>query len=257
MADSSTGSGTINSPVLQHWFPEMESDGAQRVLVSLEKEGFIFREQPQSQKRAYRYFVNKYEATTGPNRLRLSDLSQVFETKNVNDIKWTKPATEGATDPATQGATEGATDPANSNKKEETKKPRNQKSEKVSTKTPIGVPIGVSLCVPEVPEDSGEDARASQYVSDAVSHSVSQSVSHSLSQSVASIDGPNKCPPLTFEYGDSPGWKDKRTARPLDFGEVNSHLSTLGYEYKNNEIFRDGVLVPFKQAVKEIEGATK
>ena len=71
MADSSTGSHTINAAVLRScYFPEMTRDAAQRVLVSLEKKRFIFRLHPASSKHAYKYWVNKYEATTGPNRLR-------------------------------------------------------------------------------------------------------------------------------------------------------------------------------------------
>jgi hypothetical protein len=71
MADSSTGSHSINSAVLRSsYFSEMTRDTAQRILVSLEQKGFIFRLNPASHKRAYRYWINKYEATTGPNRLR-------------------------------------------------------------------------------------------------------------------------------------------------------------------------------------------
>jgi hypothetical protein len=99
LADSSTGSHTINSAVLRScYFPEMARDTAQRSLVSLEEKGFIFRLNPASCKRAYRYWVNKYEATTGPNAMRRTDLSQVFESNNISDLKWVDLAAEIQTD---------------------------------------------------------------------------------------------------------------------------------------------------------------
>jgi hypothetical protein len=107
MADSSTGSHTINSAVLRSsYFPEMTRDTAQRILVSLEQKGFIFRLNPASHKRAYRYWINKYEATTGPNRLRRTDLSQVFESKSISDLRWVDAATDTQTDIQTETQTE-------------------------------------------------------------------------------------------------------------------------------------------------------
>lgn len=97
LADSSTGSQTINAVVLRSYLQDMTRDTAQRTLVSLEKKGFIFRLRPASSRRAYRYFVNKYEATTGPHRLRRTDLSQVFISKDIKDIRWVDCATEIST----------------------------------------------------------------------------------------------------------------------------------------------------------------
>jgi hypothetical protein len=95
LADTSTGSHTINSAVLRScYFPEMARDTAQRSLVSLEEKRFIFRLNPASSKRAYRYWVDKFEATTGPNAKRRTDLSQVFESKNISDLKWVDVAAE-------------------------------------------------------------------------------------------------------------------------------------------------------------------
>jgi hypothetical protein len=166
MADSSSGSGIVNSPVLQYWFPELNSDGAQRALASLEREGFIYRDNPQGNRRAYHYWVNKFEATTGPNRLRLSNLSKVFETKDITDIIWEVLAT----DPATVGATDPATDPANSNKKSINKEIKKARTEKT---TPVSSSMCDSLCDSNS-DFSKEDARKGnpQCVTDDVTHSV-------------------------------------------------------------------------------------
>lgn len=103
MADSSSGSHTINAAVLRScYFPEMTRDGAQRTLVSLEKKGFIFRLHPASSKRAYKYWINKYEATTGPNKLRRTDLSQVFESRKISDLRWVDDAAEVQTETPTE-----------------------------------------------------------------------------------------------------------------------------------------------------------
>ena len=119
LADSSTGAQTINAAVLRScYFQDMTRDTAQRTLSSLEAKGFIFRINPASSRRAYRYVVNKYEATTGPNRLRRTDLSQVFLTKDINDVRWVECATEIPT-----GMSAGIpTGIPNSNKKEEIEK---------------------------------------------------------------------------------------------------------------------------------------
>jgi hypothetical protein len=107
MADSSTGSHTINAAVLRSsYFPELTRDTAQRILVSLEQKGFIFRLNPASHKRAYRYWINKYEATTGPNRLRRTDLSQVLVSKSISDLRWVDAATDTQTDIPTETQTE-------------------------------------------------------------------------------------------------------------------------------------------------------
>jgi cell division protein FtsN len=95
MADSATGSGTINAVVLRGcYFPEMPQDTAQRTLLSLETKGFLFRLNPANARLAYRYWIAKYEATTGPHRMRRSDLSQVSRSKDIADLRWVEGPTE-------------------------------------------------------------------------------------------------------------------------------------------------------------------
>jgi hypothetical protein len=96
-AETATGSGTINAVVLRGcYFPEMTKDTAQRTLLSLETKGFLFRLNPANARRAYRYWIDKYEATTGPHRTRRSDLSQVSRSKEITDLRWVESPTEMA-----------------------------------------------------------------------------------------------------------------------------------------------------------------
>jgi hypothetical protein len=95
MADSATGSGTVNAAVLHHcYFPELTIVTAQRTLARLETRGYLFRLNPAASKRAYRYWINKYEATAGTNRTRRIDLSQVFLSKNIKLLRWVDCMTE-------------------------------------------------------------------------------------------------------------------------------------------------------------------
>jgi hypothetical protein len=128
LADIDSGRGKINGPLLRYYLPDLSSDAAQRTLSSLDRKGYIYRQNPSSCKRAYAYWVNKYEVTTGPHKLRRICLSKVAVSKDVNDIRYVDPATEGATVPATHGATQGA----NSNKNREEKHKKREVAAAVS-----------------------------------------------------------------------------------------------------------------------------
>ena len=108
LADKSTGAGTINSPCLRSFVPRLTHDAAKRVLPKLQQKGYIFREIKHRSKAAYRYWVNRYEVTDGPNKKRQVDLSKVLRTKDVADIRYVVPAP----DDAPETAPEGAPDPA-------------------------------------------------------------------------------------------------------------------------------------------------
>ena len=87
LADSVTGSGTINAAVLRScYFPGLGQRGAQRILESLEDKQYIWRENPSSSKHAYRFWMNKYEATTGKNRLSFTDLSKSSFLKTLRTL---------------------------------------------------------------------------------------------------------------------------------------------------------------------------
>ncbi len=108
LADKETGSGRINAPVLLSWLPDLSYDAAKRVLLSLEAKGYIFREIQPYSKRMYRFWVNRYVPTSGPNKLLQTNLSKVFATKDPNDIEYVDPAPQGAPQGAPQTAPQGA-----------------------------------------------------------------------------------------------------------------------------------------------------
>jgi hypothetical protein len=95
LADTATGSGTINATSLQaRYFALSSNDTMQRALANLEARGYLFRLMSGSSKVASLYWINGYEATEGPNRMRRSDLSQVFVSKDITDLRWTGGAAE-------------------------------------------------------------------------------------------------------------------------------------------------------------------
>jgi hypothetical protein len=65
LANEDTGKGEINAPLLRYYLPDLSSDAAQRSLSHLELKGYIYRHNAASTKRAYSYWVNNYEVTTG------------------------------------------------------------------------------------------------------------------------------------------------------------------------------------------------
>jgi hypothetical protein len=108
LADKETGSGTINGPALRSFMPGLSHDAAKRALLGLEEKRYIFRQIIPFSKRVYRFWVNLYMPTSGPNKLRQINLSQVFDSGDINDIEFVDPAPQGAPQTAPQGAPQGA-----------------------------------------------------------------------------------------------------------------------------------------------------
>ncbi len=99
LADKETGSYTINAPTLAAFMPELISDNAQpknmyepakRVLHRLEEKGYIFRKMTPGARQAQPYWVDKYVITAGPKAGTRIDLTEVFKTKDVTNIKYTR-----------------------------------------------------------------------------------------------------------------------------------------------------------------------
>jgi hypothetical protein len=111
LADKETGRGEINAPLLRYYLPDLSSDAAQRALCSLHRKGYIYRHKPSSCKRAYSYWVNKYEATVGQHKSRRLCLDVVARSKDLSDVLYVDSSVQGATVTATHGAAQ----PANSN----------------------------------------------------------------------------------------------------------------------------------------------
>jgi hypothetical protein len=111
LADKETGRGEINAPLLRYYLPDLGTDAAQRALYRLQRKGYIHRHKPSSCKRAYSYWVNKYEVTAGQHKSRRLCLDVVTGSKDLRDMLYVDSPVQGATVTATQGATQ----PANSN----------------------------------------------------------------------------------------------------------------------------------------------
>jgi hypothetical protein len=108
LADKATGSGTINSPALRSFMPGLSHDAAKRALLGLEEKHYIFRQIVPFSKRVYRFWVNLYVPSTGPYRSLQINLSQVFESGDINDIRYVELAPEGAPQGAPQTPPQGA-----------------------------------------------------------------------------------------------------------------------------------------------------
>ncbi|HKV92333.1 MAG TPA: hypothetical protein VJW20_07275 [Candidatus Angelobacter sp.] len=120
LADSSTGSYTINAPSLRAYLPELSYDAAKRALLALEEKRYIFRDIKPFSTRVYRFWIGNYRPTTGQYRALQTDISKALDTRDVNDITYINPALEGALGGAPEGALEGA--PNNKKEKEKEKK---------------------------------------------------------------------------------------------------------------------------------------
>jgi hypothetical protein len=122
LADKETGQGEINAPLLRYYFSDLSADAAQRVLSSLDRKRYIYRHNPASSKRAYPFWMNKYEVTTGQHKSRRLCLDVVARSKDLRDILYVDSSVPGATFTATQGATQ----PANSNNNRKDRKEKRE-----------------------------------------------------------------------------------------------------------------------------------
>ncbi len=95
LADKASGCGKINAPVLRTFLPDLTRNGAKRVLCSLEEKRYIIREIIPRSPLVYRYWVDKFEPSTGSNKLSQLDLSKAFATKQLSDIRYRKREPDG------------------------------------------------------------------------------------------------------------------------------------------------------------------
>lgn len=244
MADSSTGKGTINAPVLQAcYLHDWSTRSLQRALAGLEEKHYIWRLNPSGHRRAYPFWVNKYECTDGVHKLSRTDLSQVFVSNDIKDIRYVPSVgvSDDVSDGVTVGVTVGVSDDSYKNKELRTLERRTKKKA-----SPLSI-HSVSHCVSQSVSVETEDREQME----------SQCVSEQVSQSVSPLSVPISVPTKTFmkfEYGADPGWVDKRTGKKLDYESVEQHIGKMGLELRGSDIYENGVKVPFKQAVARIEG---
>jgi hypothetical protein len=108
LADRNTGMGRINGPVLRTYLPGLTEDTAKRTLQSLEKKRYIYRKITRQSKLIYPYWVNGYDIRASSGKVRLLDLTQVFDSKDIRDLKYVTP--EDAPEVAPEVAPETAPD---------------------------------------------------------------------------------------------------------------------------------------------------
>lgn len=137
LADKSTGAGRINAPVLRTYLPDLSYPATKRLLQSLEDKRYIFRQIVPNSKVVYRYWVNRYQPTSGPHKLFQISLSKVFETKDPKDIEYVNRVPEGEphTEPETEPHSEPHTGPNNKKEKDKEKEKKKPTGTKV-TSTP-------------------------------------------------------------------------------------------------------------------------
>lgn len=177
LADKETGSGTINSPALRSFMPGLSHDAAKRALLGLEEKRYIFRQIIPFSKRVYRFWVNLYVPTSGPNKLRQINLSEVFESKDIGDIRYVDPAPDGAPQTAPQTPPQGA----HHYKKDKDKENKNTPIKKeVCASVNDAVSDSLNATQPHIAKRTLGEACALQGATHDVHHSALQCAPHTM-----------------------------------------------------------------------------
>jgi hypothetical protein len=182
LADKETGSGTINGPALRSFMPGLSHDAAKRALLGLEEKRYIFRQIIPFSERVYRFWVNLYMPTSGPNKSRQTNLSQVFESGDINDIEYGDPAPEGAPQTAPQTPPQGALHYKKEKEKDKENIPNTVSSECASESALVCDSISSSDSVQKRSQYGSASAQNSDPKS--VHHEAHKSVHHSVHQPV-------------------------------------------------------------------------
>jgi hypothetical protein len=139
LADKDTGMGHINGPVLRTYFPSLTVDHAKRILISLERKKYIWRKIIRRSVYIYPYWLNAYTMYSEGHKSLQTDLTKVFESKDISDIRYVTPALQGAPQSALQGAPRSALQGAHYNNKDNKKDKNNDKDNTIRI-----VPVGSS-----------------------------------------------------------------------------------------------------------------
>jgi hypothetical protein len=91
LADHATGMGKINGPVLRIYLPGLTPNTAKRTLQSLETKRYIFRQIIPQSRLIYPYWVNGYDIYDSSGKVRMLDLTQVFDSKDIRNLKYVSP----------------------------------------------------------------------------------------------------------------------------------------------------------------------
>jgi hypothetical protein len=242
LASKDSGSSTINANTLGAFMGEgldYESDvprnrqrGKQRVLQSLETKGYIFREIIPHSKRAYKYWVDKYLLTGGTHKSRRLDLSKVFATKDVSDIRYANPVAEGVAETVAEGVASNKT----GEKKHETRDYPSTVSRECASECDS---MSASEC-----SSMQRTMRTGECASECASLSASECASRiqyvstdSPTDSPPTVEMVGTGPPVPFAYGDSiaglefvtgedAGYRCARTGRRIDYDEARKIATT-------------------------------
>jgi hypothetical protein len=264
-AHAGTGSGTINAPKLNAlWLQDASNDTAKRVLASLEEKGYILRDIPFKSKRAYRYWVHKYQCSKGANEMLYTDVSQARVSNRVKDIRYVKVAPDILPDVPPEMPPDVSPEmppdvPHSYNKDtDKNKDTYKDKSSSPSLKRSKDANRGSANVrrYRDANSGSGTVSQGLKLISDAEPDATKRGdfltpLSGASSPAVAPV-----AIRLRFQYGEDPGWFDG--SRKVGFAEANEHLASMGMELRGpGEIYEGGVMIPWKEAVERIEGATK
>jgi hypothetical protein len=186
LADASTGRGTINGPTLLFWTQHAFSlDTGERVLASLHQKRYIWY-RPSRSKNAQPYWVNRYELSRGPERLRMTNLSQLFEKETICDADVLRLADHGG-DHTSEHVTDDASDDGSDHASEETSDNNNTDPnpntdqntvQKQSPLLSVGMPSGTASL-----STAGDAAACAAPISTGVMHSGNASMDASLTAS--------------------------------------------------------------------------
>jgi hypothetical protein len=249
LADKSTGRGTINAPSIHTYLPGLKYDSAKRTLQSLEEQGYIWRQITPMSKLVYPYWVNRYEITDGPHSTLQTDLSQVFESRDIKDIRYVKagphtPLHTAARAPLQKPLHTPLQKPLNNNK--DTDKDFDNKKD--NTTTDIGNASDASP--PVVTADSGSKAESSGADSSAISPPRLADSSATVRVMVAATPLPPRShfrsairSELRMQWeGDrtSGRWVDPITKEPLPHPEVAAQLALVDLEKFGQEYYAKG-----------------
>jgi hypothetical protein len=241
-ADAATGSGDINGAMLRTFFPDMSKDTSQRVLASLEQKKLIWRDNPTHSCFAYVYWVNKFECTHGSNKLRITDLSQVFETNDIRHIKYTDPAhhmQHHMQHQTTHQTTHQMSD--SYNKDTETDK------DKDTTTVVSGEATKRSGNVIQQIEARNGGAKLKQGLKREKEAEPEAAIGSS------NLKPASRLTKIRWQGGEACGWFSG-TKRITDYQEVNQALAPVGLEWKNSKLFDTGGHdVPWEDALARIE----
>jgi hypothetical protein len=252
LADKETGRGTINGPTLKTFLPGLTVDGAKRVLNSLQKKGYIYRDITPRSPIVYPYWVNGFIPSTGPNKLLQLDLSEVFESKDPSKVKYisTAPAPAPVTAPGTalDPALDTALDPAHYNDKDQ-KKDCDQREE--SSPIPV-IEDGSTMSL------SSDKLRLLETVSASEADTVGEGVAHD-GDMVPSYPASEPMVGIGLRWSGGEGTFLDSNARSVPHERARHLIGTIGLDWRGSEFFRNGTtqVVPWKEALRLIAGGNE